>query len=236
MIHFRRYIPLTIRHLVKCIWYMEVNADTGLYEEELIPDGHHELIFYLDNSIQRTQSSATNWQTHPAASVVGQSLQSNRIKMFPGSRLYGIRFYPHTIYSLFRVPVQLFTSAITPLDDVLKHHSFWDHITDNPDSTFIALERYLGGILQRDLSEQPGYRYVEFSTARILNSLGGVQIKELVQKTGITIKHHDELFKKYVGITPKLLGSVLKFNNFILYRALPSGKDAYRLCLCGRIL
>jgi AraC-like DNA-binding protein len=219
MIQFRRYTPLSIRHLVKCIWYMEVPADGGVYEEEIIPDGHHELIFYLDDSTPRTRSSVAGWGTHPAASVVGQSLQSNRIKMFPGVRLYGIRFYPHTLYALFRMPVALFTSAIVPLDDVLKHHGFWDQISDDADRTFAALERYLARILQRELAEQPGYRYIDYSTARIFGSRGSVPVKELVRKTGITTKYHDELFKKYVGITPKLLGSVLKFNSFVHYRA-----------------
>jgi AraC-like DNA-binding protein len=198
---------------------MEVPADGGVYEEEIIPDGHHELIFYLDNSTPRTQSSVTGWATHPAASVVGQSLQSNRIKMFPGVRLYGIRFYPHTLYSLFHIPVHLFTSTIVPLDEVFKQHRFWDRLGDDPDQTFAALERYLAEILQRELPDQPGYRYVEYSSARLFGSRGGVSVKELVRKTGITTKYHDDLFKKYVGITPKLLGSVLKFNSFIHYRA-----------------
>jgi hypothetical protein len=165
MIRFRSYIPLTMRHLVKCIWYMEVHTDDGIYEEKIVPDGHNELIFYLDNSTPRAQSSATGWETHPAASVVGQSLQCNRIKMFPGARLYGIRFYPHTLYSLLRIPAHLFTSTIVPLDEVFKRLGFWDHMSDDPDQTFPALERYLAGVLQREPSAQPGYSYIEYSTA-----------------------------------------------------------------------
>jgi hypothetical protein len=58
MMIFRSYTPPTIQHLVKSIWYMEVQPAAGLLEEEIIPDGRHELIFYLDNSTPRTQSSA----------------------------------------------------------------------------------------------------------------------------------------------------------------------------------
>ena len=219
MMIFRSYTPPTIQHLVKSIWYMEVQPAAGHLEEEIIPDGHHELIFYLDNGTPRTQSSATAWQAHPAASVVGQSLQSNRIRMFAGARLYGVRFYPHTLYRLLGMPVDLLTSSILPLDEVLKNHGFWNHISNDPDETFTALERYLAGLLQRQNGLLPGYCYVEYSLARITGSRGSVAVKELLQKTGITSKYHDELFKKYVGITPKFLSLILKFNFYIHYRA-----------------
>ena len=198
---------------------MEVQPAAGLLEEEIIPDGHHELIFYLNSSTPRTQSSATAWQAHPAASVVGQSLQSNHIRMFAGARLYGIRFHPHTLYRLLGMPVHLLTSSILPLDEVLKSHGFWNHISNDPDETFIALERYLADLLQRQNDPLPGYCYVEYSLARITGSHGNIAVKDLLQKTGITSKYHDELFKKYVGITPKFLSLILKFNFYIHYRA-----------------
>ena len=216
MIRFRQYIPHTIAHLVKSIWYLQLVGEGQAYEEAIIPDGHHELIFYLDGG--RSRRWARGWTEQPGALIASQTLESYRLQMPAGAKLYGIRFYPHTLYPLLGVPLHLLGAAVLPLGELLAARGFWDCIGEDVDETFRRLEAHLVTLFEHSGVGLPGYRYVEYSVRQMIATGGRVPIKTLIGKSGITAKYYDELFKKYVGITPKCLGSILQFNTFIDYR------------------
>lgn len=213
MILFKNYTPVTISKLVKSIWYMELTIDDPVYEEEIIPDGHHELIFYLTASCSQRQVDTNTWLEEPYALLAGQTTECYRLKMFAGAKLYGIRFFPHTLYHLLNFPLHSLNAAVLPLDELLPGHGFWNHITDNPEQTFQNIENYLA-----DLLKATSNPYIEYSLGQILNSNGTIAVGDLIKKSGVTPKHYDDLFKKYVGITPKYLCAILKFNFFISYK------------------
>ncbi|GGB25030.1 AraC family transcriptional regulator [Puia dinghuensis] len=229
MFTFRQYIPTKTGHLVKSMWYMEHAGGGEGYEEEIVPDGHHELIFYLDGRSQHRIGNGA-WIDEPGALIASQTLQSHRLRMSAGSKLYGIRFYPHTLYPLLGVPLHLLGSAMMPMDDLLKGDGLAACIDEDVTASFRRLEhRLLGllseramgqsaGLLRGKAMEQPGYAYVDHSVRRMLAGGGPASIKTLVGKSGVTAKHYDELFKRYVGITPKCLSSILQLNSFIRYK------------------
>lgn len=197
---------------------MEVNTDGQVYEEHIIPDGHHELIFYLNSNLSRSQNEKCEWIDHPTAFIAGQTLKSYQLKMLSGAKLYGIRFYPHSLYPLLNMPVNLLSTSVNPLPDVIQNLNFWNCITDEPELTFTNIERYLLEKFNNEILTSTGYQYVDYSLQRILKSNGNVVINELIHKSGVSPKYYDDLFTKHVGITPKNLCNILKFNYFIKYR------------------
>ena len=94
MINIKTYIPQDLQPFVKSFWFMEVDT-TGdnVYEEEIIPDGHHEIIFHLNSDAASRKPHDSGWMAEPSAFVAGQTLKSYRLQMSKGSKLYGIRFY-----------------------------------------------------------------------------------------------------------------------------------------------
>lgn len=224
MIGFQRYIPVTIPQLVKSIWYMELAGENAAYEEEIVPDGHHELILYLTEARSRRRNGAGIWEEQPRALIAGQTLQSYRLRMAAGSKLYGIRFYPHSLYPLLGVPLHLLSSAVLPLDHLLKGRGLEACVDEDVAASFRRLEDCLAGLFREECRDLPGYGYVEYSVSQMLASHGGASIKGLVKKSGITAKHYDELFKKYVGLPPKCLCSIVQFNHFIHYKSSHPGK------------
>lgn len=218
MITFQTYIPKTINHLVKSLWYMEVDINGPFYDEQIIPDGHHEIIFYLDSNCSKRQNSSGNWVDEPKALVAGQTLKSYNLRMQKGARLFGIRFYPHTLYHFCKVPLNLVNAGVMPLSDLMDTGGFWNSITDDPHQTFKNIERYLFEASSPETLNSQGYQYVDYALNYILKSNGILPIHNFIQKSGISAKYYDDLFKKYAGITPKVLCNILKFNNFISYR------------------
>ncbi len=49
MISVETYVPEGLSPFIKSFWRLQVAATMpGPYEEDIIPDGHHEIIFHLD--------------------------------------------------------------------------------------------------------------------------------------------------------------------------------------------
>lgn len=194
---------------------MEVGFDDNVYQEEIIPDGHNEVIFYLNNNSKWKSPCNDEWITEPSAFIAGQTLKKHEIKMFAGARLYGIRFYPHTLYPFFKIPLHAINSRILPLSDIMDPEGIWSCITDQPEQTFENMECYLLEMISFQTLNSQGYQYVNRVMNSILKTNGMPGINTIREGGGLSAKYCGDLFRKYVGITPKCLCNILKINQFI---------------------
>ena len=212
--------PTTITQLVKSFWYLEVErTDIGSYREEIVPDGHHEIIFHIGPDPGRLRlGDAVAWQEEPRAMIVGQTFQKHHLWLAPGARLYGIRFFPHTLLAFLRLPVAELTNQVYPLESITQVQPFWDCIASDPRRTFRNFETLLTRLLRPDAINSAGYDYVNAAVAAILHNGGQVSGAGLIRRTGVSKTHLDQLFLKYVGISPKLFSRIIQLNAFIAYR------------------
>ncbi|MBI3580038.1 MAG: AraC family transcriptional regulator [Ignavibacteriales bacterium] len=231
MVTIQTYIPKSLQGIIKSFWFLEVpSSHQTPYLEEIIPDGHHEIIFHLNGHTAERRLDHNEWMSEPNAFIASQTLKSYTLKMLPGSKLYGIRFYPHTLSALLRIPASHLTNTIPPLNDVFNEEPFWNCISDNPNDTFLNLE----GLLFQKTSgldfHSNGFSYLSHSVAKMLASKGNIGIDQLLKTTGISAKHLDNLFKEHVGLTPKTLTRILKFNHFISYKSNNPEKNLTECC------
>jgi len=212
--------PTTIGHLVKSFWYLEVEqTDIESYREEIVPDGHHEIIFHLGADPGRIRlGDSAAWQEEPRALIVGQTVRRHHLWLAPGARLYGIRFFPHTLLAFLRLPVAELTNQLYPLEAIAHAQPFWDCIARDPRRTFANFEALLVRMLRPEAVGNAGYDYVNAAVASILQNGGQVSGTGLVRRTGISKMHLDKLFLKYVGIGPKQFSRIIQLNAFIAYR------------------
>lgn len=213
-------IPQSLSRFIKSFWYLEVSDFShSAYEEEIIPDGHHEIIFHLDNLQAKRKNENGDWLNEPNAFLASQNLKSYKLQLQPGARIYGIRFYPHTLSIFLSFPVADLTDKIIPLRDVAGTSSFWNCIAASPQKTFSDFEKLLSEkISPGDFPGGERASYVNFAVAEILRRGGSVTIEHLKKTVGVSGKYLDELFKRQVGITPKTLCQIIKLNNFIAYK------------------
>ena len=226
MISFRTAYPKKIGHLVKSFWYLEVtpgdssNGNKRYYEEEVVPDGHHELIFHTGARPARVRlANASGWMEEPYAVVAGQIMQQHQLQLETGARLYGIRFFPHTLPAFLPIPVAELTDRICDLGAACDPRPFWNCITDNPDTTFANFETLLIRRLRSTAVGNAGYDYVNAAVQAIMSNKGQVTGAQLTRRTGISKTHLDNLFLKYVGTTPKSFSRIIQLNSFIVYRS-----------------
>lgn len=211
--------PKKLNAFIKSFWYLEVaREETAMYQEEIVPDGHHEIIFHINSEPGRIKLANTGWNDEPHALIAGQTLKKHHLQLSPGARLYGIRFYPHTLSGFLNLPIADLTGDIYALESVTDSRPYWNCITDNPTQTFANFERLLTEKLQVDAISSNGYSYIDAAVAVILKTRGKVAGRQLLQRTGISKMHLDNLFLKYVGITPKIFSRIIQLNHFISYR------------------
>jgi AraC-like DNA-binding protein len=219
MISLQTYVPEKLYPFVKSFWRLEVvNSGERCYEEDIIPDGHHEIIFHLHANTAKRKMEHESWGSEPAAFFAGQTLQSYSLQLQPGSVLYGIRFYPHTMALLFNVPASIFTDQLLTLSDIPGATVLQHCVTDNAAKTFSCFEKVLSGRIA-GLQPSNGFLYVNAAVASVLQHNGDVRIDALMRQTGVSVRHLDTSFKQFVGITPKVFCNIIRLNHFIRYRA-----------------
>jgi len=217
MITLQTYIPKSLNHFIKSFWFLQVEATAGIYEEEIIPDGHHEIIFHLNNGTAKRKSENSNWLKEPEALIASQNLKSYMLQLQSGSKLFGIRFYPHTLYHLLRVPISHFTDKVFSLNDVANASLFWNCISDDVEATFSNFERMLLKKINGDFNSE-SFSYVNASIHEMIKYKGNVAVDTLINRTGISVKHLNNLFEKYVGVNPKMINRIFQLNHFISYK------------------
>lgn len=218
MISVQTYIPERLYPFVKSFWRLEVTGVPGEpYEEDIVPDGHHEIIFHLHGNTAKRKMAHLQWADEPDAFFAGQTLQSYTLQLQPGAILYGIRFYPHTLSLLFNFPASVLTDQLLSVIDIPAAATLQQVITDNAAETFSRFENILYKKLAA-LQTSNSFRYVNASVGAILQHNGNIRIDTLIQQTGISVKHLDNSFRQFVGITPKTLCNIVRLNYFIRYR------------------
>ena len=218
-ISIKTYVPQRLNRIIKSFWFLEVtNSHESFYEEEIIPDGHHEIIFHINNLPARRKPENGDWIIEPKAFLACQNLKSYALRLLPKAKLFGIRFYPHTLFNFLNFPLENLTDEILSLSDIINADSFWHCITDDPNTTFSNFEKLLTEKLKASALSSGRYDYVDACVSEIFRSKGDVKIENLIAKTGVSGKYLNNIFKRQVGLTPKTLCRIIKLNNFIAYR------------------
>ena len=230
-ISIQTYFPKRLNRIVKSFWFLKVSdSHESFYEEEIIPDGHHEIIFHINNLPAIRKIEDGDWFDEPQSFLASQNLKTYALRLLPGARLFGIRFYPHTLFTFLNFPLENLTDRILSLSDVADASGFWDCITDDPQTTFSNFEKLLAEKMKPLLSHSGSFDYVDACVSEIFRSKGGVRIEKLMARTGVSGKYLDDIFKRQVGLTPKTLCRIIKLNNFIAYRKDNPDKNLTECC------
>jgi AraC-like DNA-binding protein len=219
MITLQKYHPVNLSQIVKSFWCLKVSGPAeNLYREDIIPDGHQEIIFLYEKNTAKRNTPANTWINEPDSFFAGQTLRSYSLEIKNNSLLYGIRFYPHTLNRLFKFPANLITNTVLSLNEIKEAGALRNCIKEDPQLTFTNLELALTKLLRGADFASNNFKCVQHSVSEIMKQQGNIKIEKLVSDSGFSLKYFDTLFKQQVGITPKAFSNIIKLNNFISYR------------------
>jgi len=132
------------------------------------------------------------------------------------TRSISIRFKPCAAYALLLKPMNLISNKIIPAEDMeipgfTSLHSEFEKNTD-PEK----IEKIVNDYLKAHIKPK------EFDRPRIFNVLQKIQnqkskagLPELAEEAGVSTKHLNTLFDKFIGLSPKKFGNILRFNELL---------------------
>lgn len=211
---FRGYLPLgPLARAVELIWTVRGQPDVP--QDRVLPNGVVELIINLGEP-QRVVHGPGRFTRYHRALVAGLQRRPLDIASERGSRLVGIRFRPGGAAGLLGLPLSALTDQVVEIEGTEREarvvRELRDRLLDARDDgeVLAEVEARLGAALLRG----PG---VDARVQRAVRALsaGPLSVRQLAGQLGASHKHLIQLFQRQVGVGPKMLGRILRFQRVL---------------------
>jgi len=213
-----------LRPYIESFWVLE--SPTGLpaaASSIAAPNGCAKLIIPYDNSIvseadgriQTTRAQHMNFVgNRDTATLIRTSAQK--------TGFIAIEFRPHGAFPIFGVPMSETSNRLWEADDLFGR---WSRDVQDTVNNLEGVDRKVAYI-QRQLTSlsrktrcQPGI--VDYCVNALRSADGRLSIRGLEQQTGYSRRYLDRLFQRHVGLSPKVLAEIFRFQRF--YRKWAAG-------------
>lgn len=205
-----------LARFVECFWTLENDGSTAAAQpERLLPDGCVELILNFGERFREHKDNGKE-ERQPQHLLVGQMTRPILIAPTGSVQLLGIRFHPGGTFPFFRIPMQQLTNQVTDLEALASE--FQNDLLRCVEETsslprVAAVEKLL---VERVRSCKHESRLVNLVT-RIVQHGGQVSMDQLAKDAGVSSRQLERRFLLEVGIGPKLLCRILRFQQ--IFRA-----------------
>ncbi|WP_438447209.1 helix-turn-helix domain-containing protein [Gorillibacterium sp. sgz5001074] len=206
------------------MWVLEGEYGVDAHAHKLIsPNGMIKLILIYKGQVRSELEGHSRLFPESSLAVVGQTLEPSVIDPLGPFGTIGIEFHPAGVYKLFPFALHELTNGFHFGDELFGSavRELQDRIGEEPDvdSKLRAVQQFL---LQRLQDSSRDHLLTEYAVDRIIRSQGTLRIEELCADTGYTRRHLGRLFQEHVGISPKELAAITRFQVF--YRHLSTGR------------
>ena len=213
-----------LNSFVESFWTLEGDGPTpGGPPERILPDGCVELILNFGDRF--SQHDDNRCKIQPRHFLVGQ--MSGPILISPNGavELLGIRFHPGGTLPFLRVPMSELTDRVEELSGLsgeLEREllSVSEHLHSLKEKT-AAVESALTARLLRGACDSATMRLA----ARIVSFAGLISVDQLANDAGLSSRQLERRFMREIGIGPKLLSRILRFQQ--VFRAVERSDTAW---------
>ncbi|MEP7376147.1 MAG: helix-turn-helix domain-containing protein [Chitinophagaceae bacterium] len=208
---FKRFSPAKdLENIIECYWIIE-DDDTTPQQQKIIPDGFNELIFHY-RSPYRIKLGG-DWKEQSLTLLAGQIRKHFFLENTGASGIIGIKVKPTALTHLFGFSMHQFTDRVVDISSIpaLRCLSIRKQLlaaADHDERMVI-----LNGLLQKILSEKKYVRNAaDHAIELIFANHGMMPVSAITQSVGIGERQLENLFKKYIGLSPKFFMRIIRFN------------------------
>jgi AraC-like DNA-binding protein len=213
MIHLIHTPGYPLSQFVENFWFVKCPREECT-REKILPDGAIELMINLGSPHKVFESeNSTNFSLCKRAWLSGPKSKFIVIDETGGYNLIGIRFKKGGAYPFFDFPMKEVEASVIELD--LIWGSFVNEIiekmsgTEDPRVRFELLEHIILSRI-RNIDDRT-HAMIQYSLSLLENNPEEVRINELVNRIGISHKHFLRKYESMVGLGPKV---ILRINRF----------------------
>lgn len=208
---FKRIAPDTrLTDLVECYWIIQ-DADSAPREQKVIPDGFTEVILHTGAPYKIKLNDT--WKVQEKNLLAGQIDRHFMLKNTGVSSMTGIKFRPTGLTHLFDLSMDKLTNQVVNVSD-LSIGSLNELISKASDTKDDELRIKLINknlLTLKDLKEIP-LTPTDRAVDHVLKNHGMVTLAELSNIADVGERQLENLFKKWVGISPKRFAQIIRFN------------------------
>lgn len=207
-----------LSNYIECFWLLEGTAKPATATpERLLPDGCIEVVLHCGDRFREYDAAGAS-VLQPASFIVGQMTRPVVVQPTGAVQVFGIRFAPGGALPFLPLLPGELTDRIVPLDEAAQA---WERAlrplleTDHTWREKIAqvegfLLRQQNAFLPRGISLQP-------LLTRLVSTGGSLSVDQLAAHLGVSPRQLERRFLREVGLGPKLLSRILRFQQ--IFRA-----------------
>ncbi len=199
---------------VALIWVFESRFGVPLADSRLIvPDGRAKIIVPYRNSLcAAVHTQRFNAKEHDIFLVGIQTHPTTIASTTTDTGTIGIELTPKGLYHLFKLSMHEITNRMLSLEEVFGPPGarLQQRVADVEDSQakIALLQTALTHLLQQNEKE---YALLDHTLDLLAQTHGMMRIQDLAVHLGYTKRYLDRLFQEHVGVSPKSLASILRF-------------------------
>jgi AraC-like DNA-binding protein len=206
--------PPLDRYII-CLWYADLRAPYRW--EKILPSGALELIINFGAPFRLyDQHDSTRFALQTESWLVGLHTTYLINEPLAETHMIGVRFRPGGAAAFFPFPAFELHNQVVPADALWGRFAAEarEQLYAAPTlaSRFALLERLL---LVRLCEVPHGMDLVRFAVGAITHRRGAQPIKALSDQIGISQKHLDAHFRRMVGVSPKTLARIYRFQHVL---------------------
>jgi AraC-like DNA-binding protein len=232
---YREYAPSALlAHSVHCLWTLtgEAAAATEAEAQPVLPDGRPELIVHLADPFERLHADGRH-ERQPAAIFAGQL--SSQLLLRPTGRtaIAGVRFHPDGAAAFLRESQHRLAGLTVPVGEIsarlARTIETAREASQDPAQVVMRLQALLTSLIEPAVDMR-----VRHVVDRIGRQRGMIGIRELAAEVGLTPRHLERRFMQVVGISPKRLARIARFQHALaMLDRLDGARGTRTAAACG---
>jgi AraC-like DNA-binding protein len=199
---------------VALIWIFESRFGVPLADSRLIvPDGRAKIIVPYRNSLcAAVNAQLLGAKEHHIFLVGIQTYPTTIASTATDTGTIGLELTPKGLYHLFKLSMHEITDRMMSFDELFGslgarlQRRVGD--VEDPKAKIALLQTALTRLLQQNEKE---YTLLDHTLDLLAQAHGMMPIQDLAVHLGYTRRYLDRLFQEHVGVSPKLLASILRF-------------------------
>ena len=209
---------LELQPYIESVWVFESATGIALTDRNLaVPNGCPKLIIPYENSLSGISEDRAGVSREHGLYFVGNRIKATLIHSSARKTGFiGIEFSPHAAFPLFGIPMHETVEEKIFDSEVLFGR--WGRQTretlcnmEKPEQKVNFIQDELVKLSRRS---QRSNGVIEFCVNALKLTHGRMPIKELERKTGYSRRYLDLLFQQQVGLPPKVLAGIFRFQMF----------------------
>jgi len=202
---------------VASFWVFESNAGIPMTDSRIIvPDGRAKILIPYKNSLSVVIDNVPTYTEEHQIFLTGIQTSPRTIcSPITNTGTIGIELTPKGLYHFFNLSLHEITDRIYSFEHLFGQ---WGAVLqnklediDNPAAKITFLQKVLTDLLDRN---SKNYALLDHTIDLITQSHGMIRIRDLTAQTGYSKRYLDMLFKERVGLSPKSLASIFRFQFF----------------------